>query len=780
MPPVLLAIGAAVGAVATGVGIVAGALGAIPVIGGVLNVAVSTFGMALTASSMAIAAGGLAGMTALAGLVSNVALVAGLVGSTPSVTNPGATIQFKADPSAPMPYLMGRCATGGYVVAKLSSSDNKHKYLHNIVALSSCGPHEAIESFALGDTEFTFSSGAAVGDYNGKLWMTSTLGPISGWALTQPSSTGSVPEWTNSHKLTGWAASRLIMKADSEKFAGGSFDSPLWVGSWAKVYDPRLDSTYPGGSGAHRSNDESTWAWSDNPYLNALAWAVGRKQNSILVMGIGVPVSMIDVEAFVDGANIAEENDWTMGGGVTSKDDRFQALVAMLQAGGGVPVRRGGLLSCLVNAPKSPVATIETADIVGSITRSRQQPRADRFNAVSAGYVSEDHKWELVRATAYAVTDYQDVEGVRSREIDYPLVQDATQATQLAAYGIYDTHEIGPIHLSLRPGFAGVQIGEVITASLPEIGIDGDLLILDKTLNPITLSLDLTCRTENADKHTAALGLTGEAPPIPTRTIPDQTTVAAPDEGQWSLSSTSETVGSYSMPVIKFLGSASDNPGADSVIFRWSDGSSPAVLTVIAEVPAMTAGDQNIRVPTPISGGTYYGYVSYRVRGVESASLTLGPVVAGYMTIPGGLGAPEVGDTLLDTYEYGSWSWTANFTGSVTVDVSAGMGNEGDAYDPDPIKHPEYLIEAGDPGIGGYSQDTIAVTDGVTVLNGSIGGDTECVDTGQFCYAGGDSSADEYGAYNGSDGTASGGTTNNTGGSTSTSIYGRITLTRAS
>lgn len=34
-----------------------------------------------------------------------------------------------------------------------------------------------------------------------------------------------------------------------------------------KLYDPRLDSTQPGGSGAHRLNDTTTWAYSDTPAL---------------------------------------------------------------------------------------------------------------------------------------------------------------------------------------------------------------------------------------------------------------------------------------------------------------------------------------------------------------------------------------------------------------------------------------------------------------------------------------------------------------------------------
>jgi hypothetical protein len=713
----------------------------------------------------------LGGVNGLMAAASAWSLVGGVISpGTPGVTNPGTILQFKADPQAGIPYLMGRTATGGNIVARLSSNDSQHKWLHNIVEISGAGPIDSFEAFKLGDDTISFSSGAATGTYSGVLWMTTTTGPVSGWSLTQPSGTGSVPEWTSSHKLTGNAASRLILKADPNKFPGGGFDPPLWIVKGVKVYDPRLDSTYPGGSGSHRSNDESTWAWSDNPYLHALTWCIGRRQNGVLIMGIGAPVSLIDVAAFVDGANVADDNEWTIGGGLTSVDDRYQALTAMLQAGGGVPIRRAGLISCLVSAPKTPVASITMDDVVGDVSRSRQQARSERFNQITPMYVSEDHDWQTVAAAAYQVSDYVTDEGLRAREITYPLVQNATQATQLGAYGIYDTHETGPVRLSIRPRFAGVNVGEVITAELPEIGIEADLLVLQKTFNPETLALDLLCRTENADKHEEALGLTGEAPPVPEPTRPDVKAVPAPGSGQWALTSTSETVGSFVTPRIYFSGSASDNPAAEYVVFRYStDGSTTIHITTLPAASVTT-----VDMPRLTSGGTYYGHVSYLVRGVESEALVLGPVVAGAVSIPivggGTAGGALVGDTIFDASAPGAYeSPEMGFDGEAQIEIWGGGGSPGAPYlDP---KTSVVVNSSGDGGDGGYSLKVVTVSASDT-FSGSIGsggetattgGDTDCAESGQEAYGGGAGSADEYGSYGGAGGSATGGDTNTAG-----------------
>src|SRR3546814_1653508 len=88
------------------------------------------------------------------------------------------------------------------------------------------------------------------------------------------------PGWTSQHKLSGIAHALWAVRYDAkgDHFAAG-VPEPQWIGKWVRVYDPRKDSTYPGGSGSHRALNESTYEWSDNPALHALTWALGRWEN---------------------------------------------------------------------------------------------------------------------------------------------------------------------------------------------------------------------------------------------------------------------------------------------------------------------------------------------------------------------------------------------------------------------------------------------------------------------------------------------------------------------
>src|SRR3546814_2413449 len=84
--------------------------------------------------------------------------------------------------------------------------------------------------------------------------------------------------------------------------------------------------------------------WSDNPALHALTWALGRWENGKRTVGIGAPVANIRVSDFVEAANIADANGWTMGGVEWSTDSKWDIFKRILQAGGCVPTQTGGLI----------------------------------------------------------------------------------------------------------------------------------------------------------------------------------------------------------------------------------------------------------------------------------------------------------------------------------------------------------------------------------------------------------------------------------------------------
>jgi len=218
----------------------------------------------------------------------------------------GSQTEFSADPRAGVPYLIGRTGTKGNIVYRDATdgwSDKTPNDLMDIVAvLSGAGPIEAIESFSCDGTVVSFDgAGNAVGNFHDRMFQKTQLGacPESS-ALTVTAGISTAPSaWTSAHKLSGLAAAIWRLRFDGKgKFFQNGVPSPTWVARGIKVYDPRKDSTYPGGSGSHRWNDEGTWEYDDNPYLSGLAWCIGYHQNGKRVAGLGASIDQIIVSQF--------------------------------------------------------------------------------------------------------------------------------------------------------------------------------------------------------------------------------------------------------------------------------------------------------------------------------------------------------------------------------------------------------------------------------------------------------------------------------------------------
>jgi hypothetical protein len=611
----------------------------------ILKIAAIVVGVVAFAASVVVTAGATLGIAAsviaAAGTVASIATVAsigiGLVslavgaGSKPPPVG-GNQTDFKADPQAGVPYAMGRTAYAGNVVARDTYGSNNE--IQGIVTvLSGGGPIDSIESFSVDNAATTFGTGGnAVGEFHDFMWLHSQLGACpEASALT--ASQGTLPGWGSTSKLSGLAAFLWELKFDKKgKHYAGGLPSPLTVLKGVKVYDPRLDSTYPGGSGSCRALVESTYVWSENPWLHALTFALGRFQNGKRVIGCGMPVASIDVGAFVEAANVADANGWTTGGVVFSTDDKWGVLKALAQAGGGEVMQLSARLSCLVNTPRVSLATITRDDIVGRASVTGTQARRDRINGVTPRIRSEGHGWEVVPLDIVRGDTYLDEDGAeRTREIDYQLVQDGDQAAKLAAYDIANAREFGPITLPLKPVWMGYKPGDCLTVNDPELGLTSQPCInLTRDLELASGVCTLTLRSETTAKHAWALGQTATAPPTPGLSAPDFT-VAAPVEDSWTLEAIALAgTSGESVPVLRVTG-AVDNPNAEAVQFEYRlDGDTDWHFAGLGG-PDAAAFDIGSIIP----GADYEVAVSYEVRGVKGDRLILGPVTATALSVVG-------------------------------------------------------------------------------------------------------------------------------------------------
>lgn len=577
------------------------------------------------------------GVGAAAGVatIATVAAAALSVGAQLTAKKPslsGSPTAFKIDLNAPAPYLVGRTLHAGYIVHR-ATYGSKNAYQSFIASISGGGPIDSIEAFQVDRVTTTFSGGAAIGFYAGWMWLDTQLGatPESD-ALAGP--VGAIPEWGAASKLSGHAAFLWTLKFDTKgkKYTSGP-PLPGVIAKGVKVYDPRLDSTYPGGSGTHRVDDEATWEWSDNPWLHGLTWALGRHQNGKRVLGVGVPVDGIDVPAYVEAANVADANEWPVGGVVYSTDDKWNVLKLFAQAGGGEPTRSGALVSCIVNTPRVALDTIRAGDIVGDASVAATQSRRERINGVVPRFRSEDHGWEVIPADEVRVSTYVAEDGgERTKEIEYPLVQILAQVAQLAAYDIVNAREFGPISLPLKIRWVGFKPGDCLTIDVPELNlIEQDAIVIGRALDPQSGVVTLTLKSETSAKHAFALGTTTTAPPTPDLSTPDAGDVEAPEPAAWNLVGATLSSATGSIPALVVEGST-DDPNAEAVIFEyridgatdWTGGTTEPATIERKELTSVTPSTD------------YEVAISYRVRGVVGDRLILGPVTTGSLSIAGG------------------------------------------------------------------------------------------------------------------------------------------------
>lgn len=484
--------------------------------------AVRTIGVIAGAVAVVAAVASGLGVVAVAGVkLATVAAVASAVSAAAAIgaqalTKPpparGSVARMLIDPNAPTPYAMGEGLVGGTLrhdtaygptIKKVPNPYRFMAVVYSLGRVQSINPRinfEVIPSW-----------------YNGFLFTDTQLGETPESTALSPQWAGA-PGWSAAHKLSGLAAIgwSFLFDKDGKRFASG-IDPLAAYGQWVLVYDPRKDSTFPGGSGSHRLGDESTYEWSENPALHAGTYAYGRYQNGKRVFGIGMPADGIDWNVVAAWASVCEANAWTIFGVVFEPGDRWANLKDICYAGGAEPVP-GGILTFKYAAPKVALDTITVNDLVTDDEMSlvTMPSYRDRLNTIIPRYISPDNNWELVDAGPVVNSAFLTEDGEEKRDVwPFNFVKNARQAAQLAAYRLFDTREISPITLVCKPRLRHYRPGECLHVEVPELGLDSDCIILSRQIDPVTMKVTFELMTETPGKHDFCLGRTASPPPTP-------------------------------------------------------------------------------------------------------------------------------------------------------------------------------------------------------------------------------------------------------------------------
>jgi hypothetical protein len=594
-----------------------------------VGAAVSLGALAASATTATIAT------VATVAQVSAAALSIASAAATPKGSLGGNPTEFTIDKESGLPYAIGRTYSAGKVVHRQYYGSKNS--LESWVAVHSIGPIKSLGPFQVEKANVAFQNRAAVGTYAGYMWLDQQLGACpESRALQGPQ--GNFPGWSAASKLSGLAADLWTLKFDTKgkKFPNGVPERGRIL-EGVFVYDPRLDSTYPGGSGSCRLGQEATYVYSENPALHAITWAYGRVQNGTLIAGGGMKVVGIDLAPFVEFANVCEANNWKAGGLVyTSADNGWDILKMICQAGGGEPMPVSGQLSVTFNAPRVSIGTITSADIIGDVDVPGTASRRARRNTAISWVRLESHGWQMVPLNAIAIPDYVAVDGgSRPKEFRFPLVQQVDQGAQLGLYEILNLRELDGILLPCKATMIGFRPGDCLTVDIPEAALFGrDVVVRTREIDMGTVGVTLTCRSETASKHSFALGKGGTAPPTPDLSIPS-IDLSAPDAADWTANGGVLTANGVSFPAVIVTGAADDRPTA-GVLFeyrRYVGGTDPNVGWSGGGIDGPGITRKEI---TSVTSDTQYEVaVRYMVAGTYSDRLVLGPITAGVFSLPG-------------------------------------------------------------------------------------------------------------------------------------------------
>jgi len=440
------------------------------------------------------------------------------LGPSPPKVPPSQTDRLRAsiDVRAPRKIVFGYTAMATDVhYQEFTGSDQE--YLNSIIVTASHRVHTFDEIWFDQELAWSLSTGIQpkfsgyldVG-YRGEGWAGVSF-PITGSSNWTPANgchlTGCAYIWLR-YKLTGSGK-----KAESP--FSGSVTSRITIrGRGAFLYDPRLDSTR-GGSGSHRADDQSTWAWvSDNvgrnPALQLLWYMLGWKIESKLAVGLGIPPARIDIASFSAAANICDESVALAAGGTEPRyradgvfsegDDPGLVFENLLAAMNGVLRDNGGqfALDILVNDLASPVIDLTEADVIGEFQWLPTPPLHETFNTVRGRYVDSSNN------SLYQMVDYPDVvidsaDGIdRPANFDLPMVQSASQAQRLAKQFLQRAQYPGTFAADFLASAWRCRVGSVITLTFPSLGFEEKLFrVVEHAIRPDGIC-PMVLREENA------------------------------------------------------------------------------------------------------------------------------------------------------------------------------------------------------------------------------------------------------------------------------------------
>lgn len=322
-----------------------------------------------------------------------------------------------------------------------------------IVAHASHRIH-SVDQIWLNDELAWTATGGTQGKFVGYFWVRRVV--LEGSAAN--AFTFGSGKWNSgSSRLTGCAYSHWEFKVTGNgkkaesPFASGIPTRVTVVGKGAPLYDPRRDSTVPGGSGPMRADDQSTWRFiaddgaviGDNLALQILRVLLGWKINGRLAVGCGVPVRRLGLPSFAVAANQCDEPVGRSAGGT---EPRYQGAAVLSEGLDPRPMLDPLLAACsarfrdhggklqisIMHNDLAAAATdegLDEDDVIGAFTWDPDPALEQTPNIIRGRYTNPASLYQLVPYPDVSLPSFDGIDRVLT--MDLGVVESASQAQRV-------------------------------------------------------------------------------------------------------------------------------------------------------------------------------------------------------------------------------------------------------------------------------------------------------------------------------------------------------------
>ena len=435
-----------------------------------------TWGKALTAFALG------AGLSAVSRALAPKPDAVQLSGVTDNVRNPISSKKI----------IYGKTRVGGTFIM-IGTDGNDNKYLTLAMAVAGHRVHLMQDVYLNEDRilQYVIPAGqnqnpAPIYNYDPKYRNTVTFEFIDG------SSEGSTSDLAMDHianvntthtfKDTATLVTRLTY--DAEIYTQG-IPKITCIVEGKRVYDPRQDET----SSYHDSNIGS------GHRLNGTFDQLGFTSNSALVLldylldekyGLGESIDNIDLQSFVDAANVCDE-DVALDDGGTQKRytcdgvlDTSRSIASniedILSTMIGTLTLVGGKYVCNAYEYRSPSLDIDESVMIAPLVVTTKQSRRNLYNAVKGTFISADQNYTATDYTAQVSDIYAiDDGGTSYLDMTLPLTTDSIRAQRIARLTMLKSRLQTTVQMTLNLTGLKVKVGDNIRLTNERLGYENKI-----------------------------------------------------------------------------------------------------------------------------------------------------------------------------------------------------------------------------------------------------------------------------------------------------------------